>query len=260
MRKLTATLLLLIASTVLQAAYVTDKLLAGFYTAPDNTQEPAKVLPSGTPVEILENAGDMVRVRLGEGREGWMETGYLTDEKPARVMLLELQAKNRNLQQMLKSAEEEVKTLRGAEAPDAAPQPTNTAEDSKLRQELQQALEKSDQLQAELDKLNQTDVPQYREQITKLEASLEEARGTPQENEKLQALRDENSALKQRLDSAAQALGLTAGESVVAVSDPGYRFNVWHLTLAAVIILLSFIAGIAFKNYRISRRYGGFRI
>ena len=50
-RSFMAGLLLLLLSTPLSAAYITDKLLAVVYESPETASEPIEVLPSGTPVE-----------------------------------------------------------------------------------------------------------------------------------------------------------------------------------------------------------------
>ena len=60
-----------------------------------------------------------------------------------------------------------------------------------------------------------------------------------------------------RLLADAQGLQLTAG---VASSPPGFlrRYRGWIIGGGA--LLLGFGAGIAFIDYRIRKRYGGFRI
>ena len=40
----------------------------------------------------------------------------------------------------------------------------------------------------------------------------------------------------------------------------GGDWRPWHVSLFAALLLLSFVAGIAFKNYRIYRRYGKHRL
>jgi hypothetical protein len=61
---------------------------------------------SGTPVEMLEQNQGMCQVRLGDGDEGWLECRYLTDEKPARVMLLEAQAEKSRLRERITALED----------------------------------------------------------------------------------------------------------------------------------------------------------
>ena len=85
------------------ATHVTDKLAVGLYDAPGAAQ-PQRLLTSGTPVERLGRQGGDCRVRLGDGSQGWLECRYLTDEKPARAMLLEAQATAAGLRRELARA------------------------------------------------------------------------------------------------------------------------------------------------------------
>lgn len=94
----------LLVSVAGQAAHITDRLLAGLYAEPSTEQKPLKLLPSGTPVEVLERKPGFQRVRLGDGAEGWVEVDYVTEEKPAKAMLLEAQARIAELEAQLAAA------------------------------------------------------------------------------------------------------------------------------------------------------------
>ena len=98
-------LLLLLLSLPLSAAYITDKLVAGIYAKPEASSVPLELLPSGTPVELLKTEGTFTQVRLPSRSEGWVESHFISDEKPAQVMLLELQAVAGGLRHKLQQAE-----------------------------------------------------------------------------------------------------------------------------------------------------------
>jgi SH3 domain protein len=127
---------LLMTFTSAQAAHITDKLLVGLYAKPAPGVQPIKVLPSGTPLEVLERKDAYSKVRLGDGKEGWVKSVYISDEKPARAMLLELQAKTSTLKNKLRDAEEKLKST----------QPSSTTAQTeqlkKVEQELTQTKEK----------------------------------------------------------------------------------------------------------------------
>ena len=123
--------MLLVTIGSAQAAYITDKLLVGFYAKPEATSQPVKVLPSSTPMEVLGKQGALSKVRLGDGKEGWVKSIYISTEKPARAMLLELQAKSSTIQNKLLQAE---KALKAAKAGAAAPADNKAI--AKLEQEL----------------------------------------------------------------------------------------------------------------------------
>ena len=115
-------LVLLLTMTSVQAAHITDKLLVGLYAQPKSGIQPSKVLPSGTPLEVLERKDAYSKVRLGDGKEGWVKSVYISNEKPARAMLLELQAKTSTLQNKLREAEEKLKSNQPASAQEQSEQ------------------------------------------------------------------------------------------------------------------------------------------
>jgi hypothetical protein len=89
-----------VAAAGAHAAFITDKMAVGLYASAGD-KEPVKVLTSGTPLEILNRAGPLCRVRTGVGDTGWLECRYVTDDTPARTMLVEAQARNGELSERL---------------------------------------------------------------------------------------------------------------------------------------------------------------
>ncbi|WP_116811164.1 SH3 domain-containing protein [Steroidobacter cummioxidans] len=74
-----------------QQRFVSDKLVLNVYSEPDQGSDRIATIQTGDAVEELERAGNLVRVRLAEGREGWVGASYLTSDAPAIVRLRELQ-------------------------------------------------------------------------------------------------------------------------------------------------------------------------
>jgi SH3 domain protein len=72
--------------------YVTDSLRLGVHAAPDTSDRPFDNLVSGTSVEVLERNSSYARVRLADGREGWVKATFLVADKPAAARVLELEA------------------------------------------------------------------------------------------------------------------------------------------------------------------------
>lgn len=74
-----------------QQRYVSDKLVLNVYAESDQSGGRVATIQTGDSVEELERTGNMVRVRLEDGREGWVGANYLTSDAPAAVRLRELQ-------------------------------------------------------------------------------------------------------------------------------------------------------------------------
>jgi SH3 domain protein len=75
-----------------ETGYVTDSLRLGLHEAADTSDRPFENLISGTPLEILERNTNYARVRVPDGREGWVKATFVVTEKPAAARVLELEA------------------------------------------------------------------------------------------------------------------------------------------------------------------------
>jgi SH3 domain protein len=98
------TLALLAAAGLAQAAdtrYVTDQLEATLRTGESDTHRITKMVPSGTAVEVLSTNAKTgySRIRLPDGKDGYILTRYLMDKAPPRERVIQLEAKLQELQQ-----------------------------------------------------------------------------------------------------------------------------------------------------------------
>jgi hypothetical protein len=75
-----------------ETVYVTDSLRLGLHEAADTSDRPFENLVSGTPLEVLERNPSYARVRVPDGREGWVKATFVVSEKPAAARILELEA------------------------------------------------------------------------------------------------------------------------------------------------------------------------
>ena len=138
LRSIAWALLLGLLSLPVQAAYVTDQLLVGLHDTPDAAASPRRLLKSGTPLEVIETKGDFSQVRLADGGEGWVESAYLTWERPVRYRLLALQARLAELEQTAQTR--------------PAPEPPGGEQGGQLHElaaQLQQARQRIVELQAD---------------------------------------------------------------------------------------------------------------
>jgi len=77
-----------------ETAYVTDRLLAAVYRDKAQDSTVLEVLPTGAALTVLSRDGDFARVRTASGIVGWVDVNYLMSEKPAQLVLMELEAEN----------------------------------------------------------------------------------------------------------------------------------------------------------------------
>ena len=86
----------LLLATISSSAYgeqlfVEDKLVLSVYAESDQSGGRIATIETGDAVEALERVDKFVRVRLSDGREGWVGANYLSAEPPAVLKLKELE-------------------------------------------------------------------------------------------------------------------------------------------------------------------------
>ena len=272
-----AVLIFLLALSVssLHAAYITDKLVAGLYKEDKVTEKPLKALSSGTPLEVIERKGDFIKVRTSDGTIGWVEATYLTDEKPAKSLLLDTQAKVSMLQKQL----DQLKALqkKGASG-DALEDLTSLQE--KLAKAEGQASQLELQLQAA--KVNIKNLEEEKQLFDReKEKLLEDVKAGVQSE--ITQLEKDNQALKQQIAEVGKILNLssvgasgvsesgqaTSGEKAVTLVTPQANtsdtaslpfvkplsdFVLW------ILVVISLIAGIAlgyfYMRHKVQQRFG----
>jgi SH3 domain protein len=225
---LLAVLFPLLLVGIAHSAHITDKLVVGLYAAPKIEGTPLQLLSSGMPLEVLRRKDGFAEVRLGDDQTGWVEADYVTEEKPAKAMLLETQARLRLMGLELAKLREQSDT--------ATPAVPAAAEDDMAV--LQQALEQS------------------ASRIVELEAALAERDNAGSAQQQLDRL---NAQVREMLQQLAKTQGLSVAGAETATS-PGLvtRYREWIIGAAA--LLFGFAAGILFIDYRFRRRHGGFRL
>lgn len=85
------------AAPMPEKRFVSDKLVLNVYAEADQGSARVATIQTGDAVEELERSGTLVRVRLEDGREGWVGASYLTGDAPAIVRLRELQRQQPNV-------------------------------------------------------------------------------------------------------------------------------------------------------------------
>lgn len=140
-----------------ETVYVTDILRLGQHQAQDTSDRAFRMLVSGTELEVLERVPNFARVRAPDGREGWVKSNYLVNEKPARLRVTELEAQ---------VVENDAKLAAAEEARQAAEQAYE-----KLRAEIAASENSSESVQAKLLQLTEEN-DRYRSRLDSFRGSV----------------------------------------------------------------------------------------
>lgn len=103
-----------------ETMYVTDRLHLSLRNAPGPEQPALDLLSSETKVDVLETEGKWARVRLEDGRTGWVWKRFLVKDLPKSLIIEQLkrQIENENiiterLREEIASLEKEIESLKG---------------------------------------------------------------------------------------------------------------------------------------------------
>jgi len=91
-RGLVTGLLLLLATTAAaETVYVIDELRLSVRANPNSSDPAIARVNTGDPLTVLESDNRYVKVRTADGIEGWVSKAYVSEERPARLKLEQLQ-------------------------------------------------------------------------------------------------------------------------------------------------------------------------
>lgn len=109
-------LMMVLTASISQAEtmYVTDVLKLIVRSEKGYDQNLLTVIKSGQVVEVLQKDGDWVRVKLSDGREGWVLGRYLISDETNNLKLENLQKKHKVLSGQIAALLEENTTLNTA--------------------------------------------------------------------------------------------------------------------------------------------------
>lgn len=270
---------LLCTSLPLQAAFITDRIEVPVHVEKYNQGRVLKKLLSGTQVDVLMKDGQYTRIRTSDGASGWVESRYLSDEKPLGLEYLELRSQYKLLQDELLAARQ--KLSEAEQARETASQSTGPEISAEELADLRKRANDTRWMKAEMNKA--------RERAKKLEAELKTLRARASKQgesrsaaqKELEQLRAQNKELETRLAaallvneelSAAETVTEEAQESPTAEADlPVAAATVgsadawsvgieWFLGGVLIALVAGGIGGASWLDRRIRARHGGFRI
>ena len=236
---LVSMLCLLTAIVHAETIYVIDELKIGLHEDRSIDSPIMKLVPSGTPLSVIERDNDLVHVQEPEGIRGWINSKYVNNEIPDQSLINELENKNKVLQKendLLKS--HKTTTAADTTSPDNKSDALN-----ELEQQLKSERLKAGELQA---------------QLTDLKSNIADIDNSDQFLNDIKALTQENQHLISQLESS----GIEVQTESNSMSDSIFTINNWkNLTIAFVIVfVIGMVGGAFFLDFQNRRRHGGFRV
>jgi len=91
-----------------ETVYVQDHIRLGVRDVPGSAGTSVAVVATGDALQVLEEAEEYVKIRTGEGVEGWVSKAYVGTDVPAGLRLEKLQASFGKQQEEIKGLREEL--------------------------------------------------------------------------------------------------------------------------------------------------------
>ncbi len=256
-------ILVLMTSTQVWAEkrYVTDRILLAVHSEADETSTVVKTIPSGTELEVLSTAEGFIEVRLDDGTEGWVNSAFVTSDTPStRKYDVLAHQYEKTTQEIDKLKAEFAKKERELEVRRDQLSNANTTI-RELKKRVSGKISTDPEMEKKLKEAEQQ-IATLQAQIAELQAQPKPQLDINEQNlqKEMQALREENTQLKTRIDIAMAHLSgkkIPTAEELESIKP---QFPTWYWTLLVVVLLLGAIAGYFFMDYQVRQRHGGFRI
>lgn len=258
-RKALLLCLTLFISTSVQAAFITDKVVVNVHAERFGQGAVLKTLSSGSSVTVLMNDGQYSRVRTNDNITGWVESKFISNEKPTQLEYLELLNKTKKLEADLKAAKAEQTSQpeaggEGIDIAELAELRKRAADAGWMRVELKKARDRAGELEVKL-KSNNKNVSSSEEEITQLKQKNKML------EERLAAaiLVNEQQDITEQPEAASLDENTNPGDQ--ARNNDGWTVKIgWFLGSIVVALIIGLVVGMTWLDKRIRQRHGGFRI
>ncbi len=239
--RLVVTLILILGisfgSTVAMAEslYITDKIFIDVYSEPLASGELIKSLPTGTIVEALSIDQGYTRIRTQDDVEGWVESKYLSNEKPSQIEYLQLTAKYKAAQEKIQDYQTRLLDMQELrkEAQTADWLRSKIKEKETTESALEHNLKLKDISIAEL----KITVANLEDQLTSTRKQLDEVQKTVQ-----------RSNIQNQLDADAISQPLYSTSSSVS-------FYTWLILSLAVTLIIGILMGFVLVDYKVRKKH-----
>ena len=245
-----------------ETRYVTDRILLGIHAEADASSALIKSVPSGTELEVISSVVGFVEIRLEDGTEGWVSSGFIMEETPSTrkydvlahqyeqttqeldKLKVEYAKKNRELQirrDQISNANTTIRDLKKRKGGGA------TVVDPETENKLTASLKKIEELNSKILKLKEK--PKKIVNVDQKQIIYE-----------LKEVKEQNDVMQQRIDVALAHLNGDRIPTAEELESIRPQFPTWYWTLLSIILLLGIIIGYFIMDYRSRRRHGGFRV
>lgn len=254
-----------------QTYYITDKVLVGVYAEASADSSLLTTLPTGTPLEVISRSGSFVNVRSPNGSTGWIENSYMIEHKPAQLVVLELTDKQKQADEQLTLAQAELRAMQD-KVKKLQKKNDNSDQSDEIESLTKQRKDLGEQLDSARNQLNdekkksaavEKTIADLQQQIASLKnaAPADSSAALPEFNAEAERLQAENHQLTETLNHVREALALPAAPAPGVVDNGGLQIKMNWLWLGIVsLLLVGFIAGMKWLDWRNLQRHGGFRI
>ena len=258
---LTTLFLSLLQSAIAEKRYVTDRILLGIHTEANETSAIVKSVPSGTELEVIDTTEGFLQIKLEDGTEGWVSSGFVMQQIPSTrkydvlahqyeqttqeldKLKINFAKKDRELEirrDQLSNATTTIRELKKRKG-------GAVVVDPEMEKKLAASVQEVESLKLKLVELEKKPEPQLDIDEKQIFTELKE-------------VKDQNDVMKKRIDVALAHLNgerIPTAEELASIRP---KFPLWYWTLLVIILLIGIVAGYFIMDYRFRRRHGGFRI
>lgn len=217
--------------------YITDKISIDVHSKPFAKGDLIKSLPTGAIVEVLSKEKGYTRIRSQDDTEGWVESKFLSNEKPTQIDYLQLSAKYKTAQEKIHDYETRLLDMQELrkEAQTADWLRSKLKENESTASTLEHNLKLKDISIAEL-KIN---VASLEEQLFSARKQLDEVQGTSQ----MASYSDSSNA-----ETISQPLYSTSSS---------VSFYTWLVLSLAVTLIIGILMGFVLIDYKVRKKHSG---
>lgn len=241
--------------------YVTDRILLGIHVGADEKTDVIKSVPSGTEFELLDTEENFIEIKLEDGTQGWVNSGYVMKEAPATrkydVLANQYEKTTQELDKLKVNYTKKVRALQIRN--DQYSNATTTIKElkklkggkvvanPKVENELKASLKENENLKLK---------------ITELENKSKEVIDIDQKQifDELKNVKVQNDVMKKRIDVALAHLNgerIPTAEELASVRP---NFPAWYWGLLIIFLLVGILSGYLIMDYKNRSRHGGFRL